>query len=449
MSRRGKIRLVCFISAAVLVLGGLFAESKTMLVSSRTEVEYGYRRSLNDLTDYVSDMQHTLKKASYANTATMQGSISSQLLELSSGAKASMATLPFSEEKTEHISRFISQVGDYAMNLSKKASVNDRITEKDYENLYNMEEYAGKLSAALEEIQAHLSVEKAEIGKTKNLLNNVDEINSLPKFDDSLDEVAKAFSEYPELLYDGPFSDHIMQAESLYLEGKKEIGSEEAKKKAAKFLKCSESDLRERGTSETALSAFVFTGDKGTVHVTKIGGEIAYYKHSVQVKDKNLEYEKALEKAGAFIKENGIESFKESYYIINDNLCTINFSYLEDCGDTQVICYPDLIKVVVELKEGSVVEYDATGYLMNHHERDIPAPGLSLEEAKNSVSPNLKINDYAMAVTPTPGLDEVYCYEFKCTDKDGVDVLVYINADTGFEEQIFILTYSDNGILTI
>ena len=39
-------------------------------------------------------------------------------------------------------------------------------------------------------------------------------------------------------------------------------------------------------------------------------------------------------------------------------------------------------------------------------------------------------------------------YEYLCQAENGEEVLVYLNADTGMEEQILILLRSDNGVLT-
>ena len=38
------------------------------------------------------------------------------------------------------------------------------------------------------------------------------------------------------------------------------------------------------------------------------------------------------------LREAGISSFQESYYVKNDNQCTINFSYLSEEG-LGVVCY--------------------------------------------------------------------------------------------------------------
>lgn len=448
MKKRNIIRLSSFVAAVVLVLGGLAIRGYAMLDKSKTDLEYTYRRALNDLSDYIGDMEFTLKKASYANTATLQHELAAELLEKSSGAKTAMGVLPFSPEKTEKIGRFVSQIGDYAMSLSRKAAAGLEVTEEEVNNLLTMRDYTIKLSEALEEIQAHLSIEKAQVGKTKALLNNVDEIDNLPSFDDSLDDVAKEFNEFPTMLYDGPFSDHILQQTALYLEGKEEVTREQAAEKAAEFIGCSVNDLKDGGTQENTLAAYVFDVDTSRILVSKVGGEIAYFTKDMDIAESNLQYEQALEKAKEFLKTQGIENTAESYYVVNDNTCTINLAY-QYVGDTEIISYPDLLKVKVSLSDGEILEYDPIGYLMNHHERDFAASVLSAEQAQEKLSSFLTVESSALCIIPTPGLNELTAYEFKCKDNEGTDILIYVNAETGMEEQLFILTYSDNGILAI
>ncbi len=448
MKTRNKIRLGSFIAAAILVLGGFAIRNYFMLEQSKTDLEYTYRRALNDLSNYIDDMDFTLKKASYANTPTMRHELSAQLLEQSSGSKSSMAILPFSPEKTEKIGRFVSQIGDYSMSLARKSSAGLDITEDEVKNLIQMREYTLKLRDALQEIQAHLSVEKATVGKTKQLLNNVDEIDNLPSFDDSLDEIAKEFNEFPTMLYDGPFSDHILQQKAVFLENKEEVSREQAAKIAAEFLNCKPEDLEDGGTQDNALASYVFNYGEKRLLITKIGGEISYFTDDTDVKESKLEYEEALEFAGNFLKSRGIQTFKESYYVKHDNKMTINLAYMSE-GENGIICYPDLLKVTVSLADGNVLEYDPIGFLMNHHEREFKQPALTPEQAQEKVSSLLTVESNSLCITPTPGLNEVLCYEFRCQDDEGTDILVYINAETGMEEQLFVLTYSDDGVLAV
>ena len=84
---------------------------------------------------------------------------------------------------------------------------------------------------------------------------------------------------------------------------------------------------------------------------------------------------------------------------------------------------------------------------MNHTERDLSSRTLTVEQAQEKVSPRLTVRSSGVALIPTPGLDEVLTYEFACAGQNDEEVLVYINCNTGYEEQIYILQKSDNGIL--
>ena len=64
------------------------------------------------------------------------------------------------------------------------------------------------------------------------------------------------------------------------------------------------------------------------------------------------------------------------------------------------------------------------------------------------MSSSLNIQKVKQVIIPTSGLNEVYCYEFLTTGPEDEHILVYINAETGREEQLLILMESENGVLT-
>ena len=108
------------------------------------------------------------------------------------------------------------------------------------------------------------------------------------------------------------------------------------------------------------------------------------------------------------------------------------------------------LAIHVALDTGEILSYNASGYLMNHHQRSLQAPSVPAEKARESVSSRLEIQkEPSLALIPTPGLDEVLCWEFVCKGEDGEDILVYINGETGMEERIYELIESDNGILAL
>ena len=53
-----------------------------------------------------------------------------------------------------------------------------------------------------------------------------------------------------------------------------------------------------------------------------------------------------------------------------------------------------------------------------------------------------------MAVIPTEYKTEIFCYEFKGKIDDR-EFIVYINAETGEEEDILVIYNTPNGVLTM
>ena len=46
-------------------------------------------------------------------------------------------------------------------------------------------------------------------------------------------------------------------------------------------------------------------------------------------------------------------------------------------------------------------------------------------------------------------MNEIFCYEVSCIGKEGRNILVYINAETGEEERILLLDIGSGGVLTV
>jgi germination protein YpeB len=135
---------------------------------------------------------------------------------------------------------------------------------------------------------------------------------------------------------------------------------------------------------------------------------------------------------------------KQSYYNVSDNICTINCAYAKD----DVYYYSDLIKVGVSLSDGKIVSLDTTTYLTNHIEREAFSAKIKITDAQKLISPYLNVKSTKKCVIPKESGKEVQCFEFTCESTDtGEQALVYINAQTGDEEDIMLLLSTDNGTL--
>lgn len=427
--------------ATVLALGATTVSGYLLADKYRRNLEYSYQRALNDLSAYVTNIESTLTKAVYANTLPQQNGIANMLMSQSSGAKSALAALPLKGNELTNVNKFIAQVGDFSRTLSVEVSSGGKISDQEYRTILSLKKYAGTLKNDLSQMEENLGSGSIKIGETERLLDNLN--NASPVLNENVQSIVKDFTDYPTLIYDGPFSDNIRQQKPKALDGKLQIPQGNAQNIAAEFMGISESALTHTNDTDGNMPTYNFNSGSIRISVTKMGGNIATIINSRDVSEANLDYGAASKKAQEFFKSHKITGMRESYYVIHDNVCTINYAYSEN----NIVYYPDLIKVSVALDNGDIVNYNATGYLMNHHNRKTEKASISMDTAEKSVSKHLKIERGGLTVIPTPGQQEILCYEFLCTGDNKEKVLVYINTHNGYEQQIYILLFSDNGIL--
>ena len=134
-----------------------------------------------------------------------------------------------------------------------------------------------------------------------------------------------------------------------------------------------------------------------TIAITKKGGHIVYFNCNRDVNEEKLSYDDANKKGLEFLNNLGINNMKETYYLNENGIITINYAYNQD----DVIMYPDLIKVKVALDDGEILGVETKGYLNNHTERKISKNVISIDEAKKKLNKNLNIQSEGMAIIPT------------------------------------------------
>ena len=438
-----------FLIASVVVAGYQFRKANAMRVS----VENNYNRAFHELVDYVDDIETLLQKSMLVSSSAQMSSISSELFRETAAAKACLAQLPISEVQMENTEKFLSQIGDYTYSLSQKSIYNEEVSDEDYKNLASLAEYAKTLLDELLKMQEDIyagEISFGEIGKEgdKHLKNVADAADGdmLSNFEN----VEKQFQEYPSLIYDGPFSEHIEKINPVMLDGKKKYSEAEALKRAKEFLGewWGEKLTSDGESSNTALESYLFKGwtDESRIYAafTKKGAYPLYFLVSREIGEEKISVENAISIAKKYLSDHGYSAMQESYYDKSGGMATINFAYQQ--GD--VICYSDLIKVKVALDNGEIVGLETNGYLMSHTQRSFEQVTLTADEARGKINKHLKVNDIRLALIPKNNKTEVLCYEIKGKHEDR-NFLIYINAVNGREEQILMLIESEDGILTM
>lgn len=442
ISKRGLVRLVSFVLAIALVLSLLAWNAYGDARQSRRALEYRYMQSVSDLTTYVQNIDSDLEKAMYAKTPAMLTNLSTKLWREAGYAKESLDSLPISYLELQNTNKFLSQVGDYCVSLSREFEKGNQITAEQRANLLKLSEYCDTMLTEVLAVNDGIQTGSISLTEVREEVGGAPAPASVAE---GFSEFEEGFTAYPSLIYDGPFSDHIMERQPEKLKGAAEVSRADALKKASKVSGIAQSQLKEGGDEEGKMPSYAFTADGTDISITKQGGYLSYLLRSRTIETRKLSVSDALKKAQEYLDGLGVQSLRVTYYEITGNLMTINYAYTQD----GVLMYTDLVKVSIALDNGEVMAFDARGFLTNSHQRDGLTPKLTKEQARSSVSELLTIDKVQLCVIPSSGLNEVLCWEFKCKADDGQDVLVYVNANTGAEEQILILIISENGQLTI
>lgn len=440
--RRGKIRVRLYASVLILVLFSAFVINAQKASELSRQLNADAERSLSTLEACMSSINTNLTKGLYANTTPMLSSMAISLTRDAASAKNSLSALPLSDTQLDNMLKFLSQVGAFVSTLDRKLSLGEPITSEERNQLKQLIDISQKLLSELDTITQGVedgSVSFKQAGST--LQKSADQSVQI---DSAFGDAEQTITDYPTLIYDGPFSDHILNQSPKTLEGKSDISKEKALEIASDFIGIDKSTLRFDSETNGVIETYNFFVDSINISVCKKGGAVLYLLGSSSAGESVISPEQAVENAKNFLSAKGYENMKESYYSTQDGICTVNFAYEND----GVICYPDLIKLSVSLETGNIISFDARGYIMNHTDRPPVQNKISADEAKMSVSDYLTVMSSRLAVIPTDYKTEKTAYEFHCKTPDEQEVLVYIDVLTAKEDDILLLLYSDGGILT-
>lgn len=415
----------------------------------RQASENSYNAAFFELVDYVQNVETYLAKALISSTPEHGAETLTNLWREANLAQAYLSRLPIESQELENTEKFLNQVSDYSYSLSRKNIYNESLSDDDFNNLKELHTYSQELENTLNQLSDDLNTGRFSWGELtkKGTVAFAQQVDNISK--ESFSNLEENFHEYSGLIYDGAFSEHLTNVERKGLTGD-DVDENKAKEIAENFIGVENiKETSSLGYFENAtIQNYGFSIKKSNdetvnISVAKKGGHIISMNANREVKAESITQEQANEYGKSYLESKGFSNMKETYYLKQDGIVTINYAYNQD----NVVIYPDLIKVKVALDNGEVLGLEATGYLNNHQKRDISNVKISKEDAKKNLNKNLEIKSEGMAVIPTEWKTEILCYEFK-GKVDDREFLVYINAENGKEEDVLVITNTPNGTLT-
>lgn len=441
----GWLAAVISLGCTVLILGSLLTLSVfTDYVGAHpaNDASATAARNFYDFVGYVDGLETNMAKVFVSSDDNGRQRLLGEIVVQSNLADNSLAQLPIADESKYYTSKYINQVGDYAKYLNNRLIDGQKLTKDEYAELRRLYDINVNLKSALSTLSANIGEDYDFKNLTENNANDV----IIAQFN----ELEKSAVEYPQMIYDGPFSDGLDAVKPKGVSGE-EVGKDAVKEEfgrqfaAYKVTKTEVTGVTEN-TRFACYNVLANTEEGGDVlaQYTVQGGNLLNFTAHKDCGEVKVDEDECESNAVEFIKSLGFKNMKRVWRYTSGGAEYLNFA--ATIGKTTV--YPDMIKVTVCRETGRVTGFDAEEYYLNHTERGEFRAAHTLAEALDKVDAKLDVTYSGKAIVPVGNGKESVAYEFAGTE-GGQEYIVFINANTLKEIKIYKVVNTEEGRLLV
>ena len=438
MRKRLAVLFVSLNLAVVAVLGGLLYQKHLELERHQEMREEAYQQAFLELAYHVAEIDKALQKCRYATSDELITALCTEIYGRATVARLTLERLPIPADSLEDLSVFVAQVGNYARALARGAYEGEEHSEQVFSNLSALSEMASFFAGNLNRLSEKLLTGEIQMGALSEGMEGAVEVFS---------ELGGGWQSFRDGRFVG--SDHLLEVRPRLLEGLEEVRVDEAKRNVSVFFDLKKELFSYIGSREGDIPVFRFLarvdGGDFLVEVSKTGGQVLWASAERRVRSSPLTKDEGKEVARAFIARNGYENMELRHWWVEDNRVTVKFLHVLD----EVVHYPDWMLLSVALDNGRILAFDGMGYVMNHGEREIEAPVVSMDEAAAAIPEQLTVLRHELALIVIGGRREILCHAFLCRDEKGQMYMIYVSAETGRQKDIRILLEDDMRSVTV
>lgn len=423
---------------AIILLSVFLGIAKSNEEKWKTNSEYNYENAYYTLSDSLLNMENNLSKLRVTRSDSLVNEMLIEIAMNSQTAVANLTTLSYGGYDLSNAIKYCNQVGDYSKFLAQKLNAGSEISEEDRKTLDGLYQSTFKLGKSLGKVKEKL-VEGGRIIDGLNKLNEEFIVIASGLVDGSI--------EYPSLIYDGAFSDSLINREVKGLSG--EDISKDGQEDRIKKILC-DYDVKSItfiGENTNGFDSFLYqanmsNGQIASIQLAKKGGAIVMWDTSFDAQEPKLTVEEGTLLAEQYMKKQGYDDMKGVYACVTDGLLYVNMCYTKD----DIIYYPDMIKVKVSLDDGKIVGFEGLNYIYNHTQRDTQSPSITEGEVTNMDFGNMSVTSVRLALIPMSNGKELLTYEVYGS-MDKINFYIFVDAKTGKEVRVMQVIDSDEGEL--
>lgn len=416
-------------SATTIIFLCLFISFASTSSAYKNTLENNYKKSYYEVVSNINDLEIDLSKI----VATTDNDVLRMLLTgLNSNTLLTIDNinqLPIAYNNLTKTNGYLNKINGYSYSLLEKLYNGEDLSENDYNQI-------GDIHSTIQTIKYDLN------NYYKNLdfdFKILDDQNN--EFSAGIINTESANSKVPSLIYDGPFSDSVLNKEIVGLPSN-EISSDDALKIVKNIFDTDKVKYLNfaNGKFET-YNFFVNINNGLNVSITKKGGFLLSITSYGNAGKNIISGNDAVEVAENFAKNVGLNGMCCVWTQVSGNVAYINLAQIEN----SVIYYSDLIKVKVDMTTGKIIGWEATNYATNHKSRNFSS-SISMLTAQSKLSNLLTVKERNYCIIPDKYVGEVSAYEFICTWKN-YTYYIYIDSNTGAEANILRVIDTNNGQL--
>ena len=424
--------ILTFLGASTIVFLCLFLSFQNSSKSYKNTLENNYKKSYYEVVSNVNDLEVDLSKivATKDNSALrmlLTGLNSNVLLTIDN-----INQLPIEYNNLTKTNNYLNKINGYSYILLEKLYNGETLSDDDYAQINDIHSTVLSIKYDLKNYYSNLDLNFSILSENSNGYN---------EFSGGIINTESANSKVPSLIYDGPFSDSVLNKEIVGLSGN-DISQDDAYK-ILKNLFGTDS-IKYLGFAQGKFETYNFyinISNGLNVSITKKGGFLLSITSFVNSGENKISGDDAVKIAENFAKKVGLNNMYCVWTQASGNTAYVNLAQIEN----SVIYYSDLIKVKVDMTSGNIVGWEATNYATNHKSRTFTSK-ISMLTAQDKLSKILTIKERNYCIIPDKYIGEVSAYEFICSWKN-YTYYIYIDSNTGAEANIMRVIDTTNGEL--
>ncbi len=426
MTEKIKILIIVLLILCLLFLGSgitlavLFFKERKGSDSYQNRINALYEKSYYETLDNMTDIERKLGKVSVLSGSALQQEYLYEIWRQCAVSVSNLSQMASEDENIEKVVKFLNQAGDYCYYLSRKAEKED-LSATETSTLSTFRSILASLNDSLFSVQTKM-IDGDRINASS--LSDLTAISSVVYGMSDID--------YPELIYDGPFSDGLRDRTPVFLEGKLEKTTEQCRDFLASVFSDG-TDFACIGEGNSSVPTYVFSflesGKESVAQVSKIGGYLVDYNAFRTVTDPSFDEADCVRNGEEFLRKAGYDSMECVWRYNDQSTVYLNFAFVQE----GVVCYPDLIKLKVSAETGKVIGAEAQNFLYNHKERTIVE-----NNSEHTVPEGMENVKRRNCMIPTKWGAEWYCEEVS-GDFRGETYYIYYEKESGEVVETFVV----------